>query len=186
MTGRILDPDVQLLAGIAATLRADYADEDSAWEGSPFAWIKTRPSRQVGAIGEKLVAGWCAAKDLDVTKARHRDADRNIGGLDAEIKFSTLWKSGGYTFQQIRDQTYDIVVFLGLSPSDAHCWVVPKPSVMAMWGRPGGPQPQHGGSRGRDTAWLTFPPNSPPSWLRSHGGRLSEALGVLKSLVSRE
>ncbi len=86
---RITDPDVGLLAGIAAALEADYASESLAWEGSPFAWIKTRPSRQIGAIGEKLVAGYFAAKDFDVLKAPNSDADRKIGGLLADIKFST-------------------------------------------------------------------------------------------------
>lgn len=62
----IRDPDVQLLASIAGTLHRDYVQDSDDWEGSPFAWIKTRPSRQVGKIGEQLVAGWCAAKNLPV------------------------------------------------------------------------------------------------------------------------
>lgn len=38
------------------------------WQGSPFYWIKSRASRQIGAIGEALVAGWAASKGFDVTK----------------------------------------------------------------------------------------------------------------------
>jgi len=42
------------LVAIVAGLEAQYLEGDSHWIGSPFAWIKTRPSRQVGAIGEKI------------------------------------------------------------------------------------------------------------------------------------
>lgn len=58
----IKDPEVLMLATIAGTLKGDYVREgpDDPWAASPFAWIRTRPSRQVGKIGEQLVAGWCA------------------------------------------------------------------------------------------------------------------------------
>ena len=101
----LADPDLGLLAAISATLMSDYIKpENDPWAGSPFAWIKTRPSRQIGSIGEQLVAGWCAAKGLDVTRTGDSDADRIIAGRRVEIKFSTLWENGDYVFQQIRDQ----------------------------------------------------------------------------------
>ncbi len=95
MKRRITDREVQLLAGIAGTIRANHEDDDLAWEGSPFAWIIMRPSRTIGAIGEKLVAGWCAAKGLDVTRAPDTDCDRVINHRRVEIKFSRLWKRYG-------------------------------------------------------------------------------------------
>jgi len=50
----IEDPEVLMLASIASALKSDYVREgvDDPWEGSPFAWIRTRPSRQVGKIGK--------------------------------------------------------------------------------------------------------------------------------------
>ena len=56
---QITDPEVQALASIAAILRSDYVKEgqDDPWGGSPFAWIRTRPSRQVG----KSVNSWWRA-----------------------------------------------------------------------------------------------------------------------------
>ncbi len=172
----ITDPDVGILAGIAGTLRSDYVKEgaDDPWAGSPFAWIKTRPSRQIGKIGEQLVAGWCAAKGLDVTGAGDSEADRVIGGRRMEIKFSTLWESGTYTFQQIRDQDYEFAVCLGVSPFDANCWVVPKDIIRRH------APPQHGGKAGTDTRWLTFPAESPPAWIHEYGGRLADAFVVLR------
>jgi len=182
---RIVDPEVQLLAGIAGTLRADYADEGLAWEGSPFAWIKTRPSRQVGTIGEKLVAGYLAAKDFDVVRSPDSEADRIVSGVRTEIKFSTLWKSGVYKFQQLRDQNYELAICLGVAPFDAHCWVLPKALIMENWGRAEGLVSQHGGARGKDTAWLNVDPTEIPAWLSSQGGSLRKATKVLNEFVRR-
>src|SRR5258706_16076734 len=112
MTRSITDPEVAFLATLSGTLRADYVDADLEWEGSPFAWIKTRPSRQVGAIGEKLIASWCAAKGLDVTRSPDSHADRIIQGQRVESKFSNKWKAGGYKFQQLPDQNHRVEIWL--------------------------------------------------------------------------
>lgn len=171
----ITDPDVVLMATIAATLMGDYIDPaEDPWAGSPFAWIKTRPSRQMGKIGEQLVAGWAAAKGLDVTRATSSDADRVINGLRVEIKFSSLWAGGGFKFQQIRDQDYDVCFLLAVSPFSASAWVVPKAVMMERPFR-AGLSPQHGGQAGTDTAWLSFPAAAPPTWLAEFGGTLAAA-----------
>lgn len=174
----ISDPDVQMLAALASTLKVDYVREGSAdpWAGSPFAWIKTRPSRQVGKIGEQLVAGWCAAKGLDVTASHDSEADRVIGGRRVEIKFSTLWESGVFKFQQIRDQDYEYALCLGVSPFDARCWVISK-EILRRYVI--GYMPQHTGKGGTDTFWLSFPAEEPFSWLSDCGGKLADAFRIL-------
>lgn len=166
--GTIRDKNVVLLAGIAGTLQADYLDDGAAWIESPFAWIKTRPSRQVGKIGEQLVAGFCAAKGLNVLRSSDSDADRIIEDRRVEIKLSTLWRNGSYVFQQIRDQRYDTLLCLGLSPFDAHAWVIDKRDI--PFGRLAH---QHGGVRGTDTWWLQIDPKRPPTWLKNHPGTLA-------------
>jgi len=175
----ISDPDVRMLAAIAATLKADYVHENSEdpWYGSPFAWIRSCPSRQVGKIGEQLVAGWCAAKGLDVARCPDSQADRIIAEKRVEIKFSTLWRSGVYKFQQIRDQDYDYLICLGISPFDAHGWVVPKDILLKYVI---GHTPQHTGKRGTDTFWLTIGPSNPPQWLQPYGGELARAYDVIR------
>lgn len=178
-TQPINDPDVLLLASIAATLMGDYINPaEDPWAGSPFAWIKTRPSRQVGKIGEQLVAGWAAAKGLDVTRTGDSDADRVINQHRIEIKFSTLWAGGNYVFQQIRDQRYDLALLLGLSPATASAWVIPKAVLMERPFRLG-ISAQHGGQAGRDTAWLQFPAIRPPEWMAEFGGTLARAYQLL-------
>jgi hypothetical protein len=179
MTYKIDDPEVRMLATIASTLKGDYVREGEAdlWEGSPFAWIRTRPSRQVGKIGEQLLAGWCAAKGLDVTSSGDSEADRVIAGRRVEIKFSTLWQSGVYKFQQIRDQNYDFAICLGISPFDAHCWVISKTLLRQ---HVIGYTPQHTGKGGTDTFWLSFPATAPPLWLNACGGRLADAYEIMR------
>jgi hypothetical protein len=176
----IADPEVRILAGLSATLEADYVKpEDDPWAGSPFAWILTRPSRSRGAIGERLVAGWCATKGLDVVRSANSDADRVIHGHRVEIKFSTLWQSGVYKFQQIRDQDYDFLFCLGVAPFSAEAWVIPKDVLHRhVIGHMG----QHTGASGQDTAWLSFKSGSPYDWMQPYGGALSDAWRVLESL----
>lgn len=182
MTRRINDPDVRILASIASSIQGDYDQVSELWEGSPFEWIRGRPSRQKGAIFESLIAGWCAAKGLNVMRTGDSDADRIVEGLRIEIKGSTLWQGGNYKFQQLRDQNYDAAICLGISPFDAHCWTIPKNEIMERW-RNKDISPQHGGSAGTDTAWIDVTPTSPPEWIRTWGGRLSDAFEVLKNLT---
>lgn len=177
--GRLVNPDVQLLAGLATTLAPDYAvGPDDPWEGSPFKWILSIPSRTKGAVGEALVAGWCAAKGFDVVRTGDSAADRIVEGHRVEIKFSTRWKNGGFKFQQIRDQEYDYCFCIGVSPFDAQAWLLPK-SVLRerVIGRMG----QHTGATGRETAWLSFQANNPFQWMAPYGGRLSDVEQLLRA-----
>ena len=175
----IQDPEVALLASLASTIAHDYvSDPNDPWNGSPFQWILSTPSRTKGAIGEALVAGWCAAKGFDVVRSGSSESDRIIEGHRVEIKFSTLWKTGGYKFQQIRDQDYDYCFCIGISPFDAHAWLIPK-SVLKEYviGHMG----QHTGAAGADTAWLGFPVGQPLPWMDAHGGRLSDISSIIRS-----
>lgn len=179
------DPEVQILASCAGVLQNDYDDDDGRWKDSPFAWIRNHPSRTKGTIGEKLVAGYLATKGFDVTRSPDHEADRIVNGRRVEIKMSTLWRdSGSYRFQQLRDQNYEFALCLGISPFDAHCWVLPKSIIMDQWGN--GIKFQHGGSSGNDTAWLSVDPGKVPQWLYRRGGRLSDAVPIVGSLTGLE
>lgn len=183
---RITDPDVAILATHATNLKNDYQQLASPWEGSPFAWICSLPSASRGAIGVKMISGWLATKGFDVTRSPDSEADRLVNGVRTEVKFSTLWKAGVYKFQQLRDQNYRFVICLGVSPFDAHCWVMNKEVVFASKGKAAGLTGQHGGGGGKDTAWLTVSPARIPAWLNEHGGRLSQAAALVTKLTGRK
>lgn len=182
MNETMSDADVRLLASISNTMRDEYVQDLEAWKDSPFAWILTQPSRRKGAIFESLVSKWCIARKLRVTRSGDSDADRIVEGLRVEIKGSTLWKTGRYKFQQLRDQSHDVVICLGISPFDVHCWTIPKEEIMRRW-RNGDISSQHGGRSGTDTAWIDVEPSRPPGWLRQWGGRLPEAYDVLRRFI---
>jgi hypothetical protein len=184
MTQHIQDHDVNHLSTIAANLKIDYIQDQDRWSNSPFGWLRNLPSRRRGAVFEKLVAELCAESDPDVSASPHSDADMVISGARVEVKGSTLWETGTYTFQQIRDQNYRVLVCLGISPFDAHCWAIPKEEIMRLW-RSGEIRSQHGGIHGTDTAWITIDPKNPPTWIRAYGGSLSAGLASLRNLVAR-
>lgn len=181
----ITDPEVQLLAALAEGLKGEYrTGEDLSWSHSPFGWIRKEPPRRKGAVGEKLVAGWCAARDINVLRSPDVQADRILEGVRTEIKFSTLWGNNQiYKFQQIRDQDYQLLVCLGVSPFTAHAWVFEKEFVVSRIGLLEGLSHQHGGAEGRDTAWLSVSPTDVHPWMKAYGGDLRTAMRRLRTLV---
>lgn len=180
----ITDSEVQLLAGLAESLRSEYqTEEDMNWSRSPFGWIRSQPSRRKGAVGEKLVAGWCAARDINVLRSPDAEADRILEGFRTEIKFSTLWANQLYKFQQIRDQDYQLLLCLGVSPFAAHAWVFEKDFIVSNIGSLAGLSYQHGGAEGRDTAWLSVSPAEVHPWMSEHGGDLRTSMRRLRTLV---
>lgn len=180
----IADREVQLLAALAEGLTTEYqTEEDLSWSRSPFGWIRKQSSRRKGAIGEKLVAGWCAARDINVLRSPDAEADRILEGVRTEIKFSTLWENQSYRFQQIRDQDYELLVCLGISPFTAHAWVFEKEFLVSNTGALAGLSGQHRGAEGRDTTWLSVSPADVHTWMETFGGDLRTAMQRLRTLV---
>lgn len=148
------------------------------WEGSPFAWILSRTSRQKGKIGEELVASWLTEAGFSVERSPDSEADRLINGKRVEIKLSTLWGNGTYVFQQLRDQNYDVIICIGLSPDAAHAWVMKKSEIPFSELRH-----QHAGVNGSDTWWLPVNPAKIPEWLMPYGGTLEAARERLAQIL---
>lgn len=123
-------------------------------------------SRRRGKAGELLAEAWLHRVGHVVTPPRSGDHDRIVDGHKVEIKFSTLWEQGDYVFQQLRNQDYEFVMLLGVSPASAHGWLVPKQVALEH------AIPQHGGSRGTDTRWLRFRAGNAPPWMQEFGGEL--------------
>ena len=166
---------------MAEELNRDYSSQKKEWQNSPFKWILGLTSRQRGAVGEQLVRKFLKEERFAVTDSPGTDSDISVNGYNVEIKFSTLWQNGGYRFQQIRDQDYDILLCLGISPNDAHAWVVTKSNI--VWNEMPN---QHGGSRGSDTWWITcHPSQSPYEWLLPSDGDLGKMLKELRKLTGQ-
>ena len=178
------DPHIREIVRITESLHNDYSSSDLIWKESPFAWIKNLPSRTVGKIGEQIVARWCITHDFDVKSSPDSEADRIINGVRVEIKFSTLWQSGIYKFQQLRDQAYDVVICLGISPFNVHCWVLSKRLILEKW-ESGEIKSQHGGNGGQDTAWIEVKPDNPDAWLTPRSGSPAEAIQLLRQFTNQ-
>lgn len=140
------------------------------WVGSPFEWLLELPSRTRGAAGEELLAQWLTEGGAVVERPKNSDFDRLVNGRRVEVKMSTLWRSGMFRFQQLRDQDYDDVALLGIAPFEVYLWWLPK---AVAWGAS---LPQHTGSTGADTRWLEVSPEAPPAALRCRGGLLAETV----------
>lgn len=175
--------DFDLLASAANYIKKDFEKSHSKWHGSPFEWILCLPTGSKGSLGKRLVKQWCALKELSVDRSPDSESDMLINGNRVEIKFSTLWEAGIYKFQQIREQNYAYCILLGVSPFEAHCWVVSK-TILRKYviGHMG----QHTGLTSQETAWLTVNPQTPPDWLKKCGGTLDDAYKVLKSLSHKK
>jgi hypothetical protein len=164
-------------------MRSEYPNKSEIWVGSPFEWIRSLSPRKKGSVAEKFLSFWLKEIGFTVGKTGDSDADLLVNNRRVEIKFSTLWDSGVYKFQQLRDQDYDFILCFGLSPLDAHCWLLPKKEVLYRWNLQDGIVPQHKGATGKDTAWLSVIPDSAPEWMQKFGGQLSASKEVLKSLL---
>lgn len=170
------------LTEIASRLEREFIPSDEAWNESPFGWIKSRPSRTVGAIFESIVDAWIADNGMRVRRTGDSNADRMVERIRVEIKGSTLWKNGSYKFQQIRDQDYDLIICLGISPFEAHVWVIPKETIPNLW-EAGVIKGQHTGQAARDTGWITVSPKDPPPLLVPPFGDLAAAIEMIRSIA---
>ncbi len=175
--------DFNLLASAANYIKKDLEKDYAAWKDSPFEWVLKLPAGSKGKLGKHLIYQWCAVKALSVDRSPDSQADMLVNGHRVEVKFSTLWKTGIYKFQQIRNQDYEYAICLGVSPFEAHCWVISKILLQKyVIGHMG----QHTGIDGQDTSWLTVDPKKPLEWLLKCGGSLDEAYFVLKGLKRRK
>ncbi|GAA2517637.1 hypothetical protein [Rarobacter incanus] len=174
------NPDyVELVAASASLADAYAADEDDPWATSPFGWILKLPSRTKGAVGEKLISKWAESQGFPVKRSPNSEADRIINGHRIEIKMSTLWSTGDFKFQQIREQEYDYCLCLGLMPQDARAWLLPK-DLLRQYVI--GHTPQHTGAGGSDTFWLGFPADRPPAWMAEYGDTLEDVADAFRKM----
>ena len=71
---------------------------------------------------------------------------------------------------------------LGVSPHDAHCWVLEKQDVIRLWKKEHIISSQHGGIVGSDTAWINLSPYD-SSVFSEYGPSLKGALEKIAELT---
>lgn len=178
-----LSPEFNLLSSAADILKKELLHANEAWTESPFEWVLHLSPGAKGKFGKLLLLQWLALKSFSVNyTAENSEADILVNNFRVEVKFSTLWQNRTYAFQQIRDQDYDLLICFGLSPFDAHCWVLTKDIFLKhVIGHLG----QHTGSKGAETSWIRVNPKNPPVWMKNQGGALDEAYQVLSNITKK-
>jgi len=176
-----MSPHYKMLVTIANNLKSRYLENHQEWEGSPFEWIKGGvPSRTKGKVGEEIVRAFLTDNGFSVTDSPNTDSDLTVNGKKVEVKMSTLWTGGFYRFQQIRQQDYDVLFCLGISPRKAYAWATRKSDI--VWDDMDN---QHGGSRGSDTWWMTcHEGHCPHAWMRPQNGDLAKICSVLQGIIT--
>jgi len=155
------------------------AIDKRAWQRSPWGWYVELPSTTRGAAGEKLAAELLVAAGFTVEPRVSVGHDLVVNGAKIEVKTSSLWSGCRYYgFSQLRDQDYDLLFLLGISPHMLHAWAVPKEVALRHAFR------QHNGAAGQEVRWLKYIyPDQPPAWIAPYGGDLNAGLGKLAELV---
>ena len=170
-----LSKEFIMLAATASYLQEEIEEEKDPWESSPFEWILKLPPRKKGKLGGDLVASWLASKGEQIESAKDQSETLLLKGYRFAIKFSTLWAKGFYRFQQIRNEGYDYVLCFGISPFEAHCWILKREHAIKNATQ------QHKGAKGAEY-WITIDPKQPKDWTEGCGGKLDDAYEIIKKL----
>ena len=132
MTTTPLTPDQANLTDLVESLpifQKWEAAKQSIWANSKFESFRNIPSpKSKGAQGEKLVSQIFEQLGYEIEKPLNSDHDRIIGGYKTEIKLSTTWNETlfNWTWQQIRDQDYERIIFVGINPNECYVYWATK------------------------------------------------------------
>jgi hypothetical protein len=166
------------LAAYSNQLNIEYStdeltDEDIAWLGSPFAWIREHASGTKGSIGRGLAAAIFESIAPPVVRT---GLALRVNGAQIRVKFSMAWNLQSFRFQQVRDDPFEYIFCLGLRPDVAYGWLIPRPELIVdgVWQERDNLTGQHGGIVGTDTHWFEVDPANPPEWLVHYGGTLAQ------------
>ena len=165
--------------------------ERRRWENSPFLSLREIHSNKLrGEILSELMLALIKLQGFDVeirARINHESSMIIIGkGIgQMQVKTSLLPQAGNYTFQQIRKvDNFDALIFFGISPHEAHWWVVNRGVIidnLDEWIKRKNLNVQH-----RDVdKMVTFNVKRVPQWLVPLGGKLDKGLEVFKKEVER-
>lgn len=139
------------------------AAKKDPYRDSKFKDLVHLSSSAKGAKIEYLVEDLLKRNGIEVKPAKNTQHDRVIAGRHAEIKGSSLWKDGKFTWQQIRpkEKDWDCVYFVAIYPDRIDVFFDSRKNVLAYPNL----RPQHNGKAGKDTMWLhQCEPEDFPTW----------------------
>jgi len=159
-----------------------YQEDTSFWDGSEFEKLKVMSSRKKGAQAERLTADIMEGLGCDVPRDRNgnnkkpyssSDFDLFIDGFRVEVKMSTAWDNtlNKFTWQQLRNQDYQRVIFVGINPNHLDMWWCTKEELRSfIFGRD--KYRQHAGKNGGQELY----------WIHTSGGDTVDVPSFFKTM----
>ena len=164
---------VQLLESFKEVVNRD------PYIGSRNEWFKRLSSKRKGKAGELMVGATLESMGVEVSSSKEARKNKLVSseiklsdydlflksiGLKAEVKTSTMWGEGlNFTFQQIRDQDYDIIIFQFILPDRELLYYCTKEDAQNYIMIDG--HGQHGGGDATETYWITFDLDHVPNYI---------------------
>ena len=149
------------------------------YRGSQNEWFRILSSRRKGKAGELMVGAALESEGIDVWSSKQarkgKLVDKSVKlsdydlylktlGLRSEVKTSTMWGEGkNFTFQQIRNQEYDIIIFQFVLPNEVKLFYCTKEDAVNYIMIDG--HGQHGGGKATETFWITFDLDNVPNYI---------------------
>jgi hypothetical protein len=152
----------------AAQIEQRYATDVDEWESSPFRWLKRLPTASRAKAAEGIITALLSSAGFRVGPRTDSTHDCTVEGVPVRVKFSTLWSSQRYTFQQLPTGGTALVVLLGVSPNEAHAWIATTAALR---------------SAAQTEPWLSIDPTTAPPALTGCGGTLAAFLAAVAHTV---
>ena len=163
-----------MLAATASYLQKDLEEMSDLWKDSPFEWVIQLPPRSKSKLARSLILSWLASKNILVERSKTTNEILIINSMSFAVKFSMLWRSGVYQFQQIKEDGPEYILCFGISPNEAHCWIFTSNYAIEHGNI------QHKGAKGAEY-WLEINTKDIPKWTEGHGGSLEDAYHIIKT-----
>jgi hypothetical protein len=157
--------------------------EDLFWKGSEFEKFRNFASRKKGKEGEHLAADLLEAQGSTIPRGKKGEPTKPKGSgsefdifpdkIKTEVKTSSAWNGTrcAFRWQQLRDQLYERIVFIGINPNELYMWWCTKADLEKhIFGRD--EFRQHAGKDGgQELYWISTQGGSltpdVPAWFRS-------------------
>lgn len=149
------------------------------YRGGPNEWFKNLSSKRKGKAGELMVGVSLETMGVEVCSSKQARQDKLVDSsvklsdydlylpshkFRVEVKTSTMWGDGkNFTFQQIRDQDYDLIIFQFILPEEVKLFYCTKEDAVNYIMIDG--HGQHGGGEATETFWITFDLDNVPNYI---------------------